>query len=295
RHIYLDSECVSRTRNQYLSEPLAWTNDKIIKLNNFPIWKFIFDLIANNHLTLMLHKVIAYSDDIYNDRADTLAKAGASLDLTSNLDLTNFNRFTFTFPLFYNCFIDGHFKDFILDLQKANQFNKYLLLTRNSTIRHYTALDFIDWSLTSLYLNSKGKSHFTTFKESTFNTFKIKLMFDLLPVLETLKLRKPNLYDPSLTCLICSRPLAFENINHLWSCWYYKPITMRALTACKDLVKRKILKHNPDATFSDLENLDCWTLALSAFDIDAFHLIHRFIPSSLTRSVQVLTRNQQKT
>src|SRR5205823_780719 len=66
-------------------------------------------------------------------------------------------------------------------------------------------------------------------------------------------------------------------------------------TACKDLIKRKILKNNPDATFSDLENLDCWTLALSAFDIDAFHLIRGFIPSSLTRSVQVLTRNQQKT
>src|SRR5207249_2917210 len=41
-HIYLDSECVSRTLIQYLSEPLAWTNDKIVKLNNFLIWKFIF-------------------------------------------------------------------------------------------------------------------------------------------------------------------------------------------------------------------------------------------------------------
>src|SRR5205823_12946561 len=124
-HIYLDSECVSLTLSQYLSEPLAWTNDKIIKLNNFSIWKFIFGLIANNHLSLTLHKVNAHSNDTYNDRADALAKAGASLDLTSNLDLTNFNRFNFTLPLFYNCFIDGHFKDFISGLQHANQFNKY--------------------------------------------------------------------------------------------------------------------------------------------------------------------------
>src|SRR6266498_1298798 len=86
-------------------------------------------------------------------------------------------------------------------------------------------MDYIDWMLTFQSLAPKGKNHFTTFKESSFNTFKLKLMFDLLPVLETLKLRKPNIYDPSFTCVICSRPLAFENINHLWSCWYYKPIT----------------------------------------------------------------------
>src|SRR6266498_1564766 len=128
--------------------------------------------------------------------------AGTSLDLNSNIDLTTFDKFTFTFPLFYNCFINSNLKEFISSLQRANQFNKYLLLIRNSTVRHYTAMDYIDWSLTSQSLNPKGKSHFTTFKESTVNTFKLKLMFDLLPVLETLKLRKLNLYDPSLTCVI---------------------------------------------------------------------------------------------
>ena len=92
-----------------------------------------------------------------------------------------------------------------------------------------------------------------------------------------------------------------EDLNHLWTCRYYRPITIRTLKQCIDLIKKKIHKRRPDANLDVLEGLDCWSLSLRHSDVDAFHLIRGFIPVSLytvinshlndtTRTTKIITK-----
>src|SRR5213078_4466262 len=152
---------------------------------------------------------------------------------------------------------------------------------RCSTVRFYMERDLIDWTQLNNFMMPQGSSLYTNFKESNLKTFRTKLMFDTLPVLENLKQRKPDIYSNTLTCIVCSEPHQMEDLNHLWTCRYYRPITIRTLKQCIDLIKKKIHKRRPDANLDDLDGLDCWSLTLRHSDVNAFHFIRGFIPVSL--------------
>lgn len=75
---YTDSANCIDTFNKYLHSSNISSRRKL-KINNFLIWKLIFELIDKFHLIVSLHKVNAHSNDEYNDQADALAKSGAHI------------------------------------------------------------------------------------------------------------------------------------------------------------------------------------------------------------------------
>ena len=175
-----------------------------------------------------------------------MAKTGASRSHSIDFNYSKFNFIPYV-PLYDSIPILTKLRLFITDIQNAKQFNTFLLLDRYATARFYTADDLIDWPHTHLCLNPKGSSLYTNFKESNLKVFRVKLLTDTLPTLENLKQRRSDLYDTSLTCVICDEPHEYEDINHLWSCRYYRPVTQRILTQCRDLIIKKIHKRRPDA------------------------------------------------
>ena len=84
-----------------------------IKENNLVFWKVLFEIIKQFNINIIFQKVKAYSGDIYNDRADALAKLGCNLeriDIEDNIITERARLFWFD-----HC-IDKNIRQFIKEI-----------------------------------------------------------------------------------------------------------------------------------------------------------------------------------
>ncbi|RIA81426.1 hypothetical protein C1645_837043 [Glomus cerebriforme] len=89
-NVYTDSSSCIHTFNKILN-PLIGTR-KLQKIPNHLIWLGIKYIISFNHLNVILHKVKAHSNILYNDMADNLAKSGTQLPHTLYINFKNLPR-----------------------------------------------------------------------------------------------------------------------------------------------------------------------------------------------------------
>ena len=59
-------------------------------------------------------------------------------------------------------------------------------------------------------------SKFRNFKDHNLKAFNVKKLMDELPVIEKLKIRRPDLYEKELNCVRCNKEK--ETLEHLWEC-----------------------------------------------------------------------------
>src|SRR5215208_2264367 len=183
------------------------TFNPIFKISFYPIWFFVVKLIREKFISIELHKVKAHSNDHYNNVVDALAKTDGPT-LTPNNKLLGH---------YYNIYFNKDIvlippRLFVKDLFRLLDFHNIQLLPH---FKKYSTMD-VDWIRTSFILNDNENNSYTSFKASSIRKFKVKLMFELLPTLEILKLRHPNLYDQSWTCPRCS--CSYETFNHVLTC-----------------------------------------------------------------------------
>src|SRR5436189_242204 len=64
----------------------------------------------------------------------------------------------------------------------------------------------------------KGRtiSKILNFKDHKLKAFNVKKLMNELPILETLKIRRPDLYNEHLKCIRCNEEN--EDLEHLWNC-----------------------------------------------------------------------------
>jgi len=74
-NIFTDSQNCISTYSRFSSTATSSIR-QMLKINNHSIWQCIKIVQARLNLTITLHKVKGHSNDIYNDAADALAKAG---------------------------------------------------------------------------------------------------------------------------------------------------------------------------------------------------------------------------
>ena len=89
------------------------------------------------------------------------------------------------------------------------------------------------------------------FPSSQLRSFKTKLFLGLLPLLELLKQRRPDLYPAHLSCIYCSAPacsdpVAFETWDHLWTCPNRKHLVQIVIAQAKASLIKAISKRAPD-------------------------------------------------
>ena len=271
------------------------TEGKFQKKPNCIIWSLIKRSLDNSNLTIISHKVKAHDGDLYNDRADKLAKLGAASSIDCSIDYQHARHPIPFQPLYFDLPIDKNVRSYVGDLQQAELFNRFLLMARSVIIGSLTAQNAIDWSSTWSVFTPPGSQLVTSFKNHHTKAFRLKLMFDTLPVLEHLKQRRPDLYSANLTCPLCNAPQAYESMNHLWTCNRFKPVTQRILNNFKSFIGKKITKKSPDAILTQLEDFDCWSLTNSATTIDAFYLIRGFLPVELITYITGFTKHRSVT
>ena len=107
------------------------------------IWLTIRYIITNLNLKVKLIKVKRHSNDIYNNKADALAKNRIMKD-----------ELLINIPIFYQILIlyiynnnsmDSTIKKVIVNTNRARNFSSFLNIFRNKTVKQLTKLKHINW------------------------------------------------------------------------------------------------------------------------------------------------------
>jgi len=174
-----------------------------IKENNLVFWEVLFEIIKRFNIKVIFQKVKAHSGDKYNDRADALAKLGCNMD---RIDIDD-NVITERARLFWfdHC-IDKNIRQFIKEVnnQRINIKLESLNRMKDLVSIQQNEKSHIDVDLSMIVLtkedNNDLKPKFLSIKQDKQKAFRIKKLFNELPVMEVLKIRKPQVYKSNFLC-----------------------------------------------------------------------------------------------
>ena len=221
-------------------------------------------------------KIKSHSGDAGNDLADDIAKS-AIIRTESNpdriLDTSNLSVHRLAFrPFFRSISWDGHFRKSLSTLMgfinNANwSLNSYSRkwfdndgqnIIPSSLANNIRSLDdltdfyvennsnFIRWDLTwnlcrTLHHQNRFGPEF-----SRFNSYSIKCLNNILPTIDNLRRRHPNLYDTTWSCHFCGNQ--DETLDHLLKCSSidWSPIINNVVNATNNLMRRLNINSNLD-------------------------------------------------
>ncbi|GET01218.1 hypothetical protein GLOIN_2v1783661 [Rhizophagus clarus] len=127
----------------------------------------------------------------------------------------------------------------------------------------------VDWELTWVALNFSPvhDAFFQAHHALRHYTFKFKLFLDDLPLLETLKLTRPDLYINLLTCHLCRD--RSEDLIHLILCAKRRTVMHQILQTYQNHLFSKLHEAgeladmDPTPMLRKLSSLSCWTISSS--------------------------------
>ena len=230
-----------------------------------------------------------------NDEVDRLAKL-ALVSPQSGFPDARQSAFFSALPSYRHQPIDKNLFHFLKDLYQSQFFGSFLTAGRFRTKARLHELRLIDWPATwsaLAYMKTPFGVQGTTFSTSQFRTFKVKMMLDLLPVLELLKLRRPDLYPASLSCMECSAPTCsdstcLESWDHLWNCPKRAHLVTKIIAQAKQSLFKAIRKRSPDAPLHGVSHNSCWLFHHFGTEVGAFDFMAGFVPTSLVTHISEL-------
>ncbi|GES83764.1 ribonuclease H-like domain-containing protein [Rhizophagus clarus] len=238
--IYTDSKCIIDT---FYYVRLQQSTRKILKVNNFLIWKAISKIIFTHKLDVELRKVKAHSNDQFNDMADKLAKDGTTSNtyIDINPATVNLNAYyTWNLPKAFDqdnvhpLVIDRNIRHAIADITNFQAFNKFLAHYRIEDIRRASFKNAIDWKWTKEWFNHNPVDNMPTSRKLTkFRAWQMKNCSNSLPTMDILQKYNPDLFSNVSLCWHCRS--VNETNQHLWLC----PTILKNI---KPLVKQLTLR-----------------------------------------------------
>jgi len=201
---------------------------------------------------------------------------------THSLRTINYQSFSHHLPLlkWTHTVVESPPRSFMKSCYQVKYFNDFINLTRNNRSFSLTQLDQICWHTTKQFVTFTEDSTSTSFIDSLHVQFKVKCFTSLLPTLNELKVRRPDLYNNhDWTCFNSShmkhfdgsirltRCRAEETADHLWSC----PVTVDKIRV---IIRNTVLRIHADLRSLDkskvsnismdrLMQLECWSLEKS--------------------------------
>ena len=210
-NIFLDSTCAIAAYNKVVEDEYTILKHTY-KKSNYNIWFIIKYIKEQLNLKITLIKVKGHSNNILNDQANFLAKAGNSRPLltfntTSNIKI----NFVYDRQL-----IDTPINKLWKETFNAIQFNHFLDLKRNEATKQLTHNNVIDWKyvLKTFHFNANNEQS-TNFLQSKMTAFKTHIFFKELPTIKHLSHKNHVLYQ-DVKCPSCG--IIDEDQQHLWLC-----------------------------------------------------------------------------
>src|SRR3954463_447469 len=120
--IYTDSQSVIQQFNKFKSiRCFSPSIRPLLKINNYPLWFSLFEVIDEQNLSLILHKVKGHSGDLYNEKVDQLAKN--CLDSAAlTFSLSNLKQYYYRYN---GMCITVPIRPFIKDITQSIIYNKF--------------------------------------------------------------------------------------------------------------------------------------------------------------------------
>ena len=283
--IFTDSSSVisNFTTTQFFLSSSTHLNP-IFKIPNYPLWFYLFSLIKSKHLTLHFTKVKAHSDDSHNNQVDQLAKLDGP-NILINFD----NLDDIIVPFLHNMPILLPTRTTIKYLLQSKRFNDVIQLP------HFAKYQFlnINWNNTFLFLNDNEARAATSYQASYTKKQKLKFMLEMLPSLEVLKKRSPNLYQQNWTCCRCQ--IDSEDFNHIWTCRHSQNLMLSIINSTKnDLVHQLQLLNTSTNDTTSLQRINTasfWNFNYDPNNLCFIDLIKGIVPSDLVEYTHNITHS----
>jgi ribonuclease HI/transcription elongation factor Elf1 len=207
-NIYTDSNNIIE-KYKHLNKIISFRKKR--KIVNYNLWEILFWIQKELALKINFFKVKAHSGDLFNDKADNLAKLGSNEKLPLRIkDIFITQKATLAWmehsvDIDPQKFINNVNNNRIeIGLNNLNRMNNLLNVDKDMSI------DFIN------YIDEKHNQGFFSLKDDNTKSFHIKKLFNELPTMENLKKRNPKIYLKSFNCPRCDKDK--ETLSHLWNC-----------------------------------------------------------------------------
>ena len=166
-------------------------------------------------ISVNLHKVKAHDNNKWNDRADEEANKGRDGEIIRIRNALSNYKYQLNH---FNLDIDKNPRKFIKDASSLIIDKEFKDLQRNEDIDNVTNLKFSIKVINEKYRKKRLTtiSKFRNFKDHNLKAFCVKKFLNELPILEILKVRRPDLYKKDLKCIRCHKEN--ETLEHLWEC-----------------------------------------------------------------------------
>ncbi|GBB95606.1 hypothetical protein RclHR1_25740001, partial [Rhizophagus clarus] len=240
--------------------------------------------VREKRLSVLPVKVKGHDGNYWNDLADSLANSAHQSDDAFPLPEAIFTS-SHNIRLVYDdivcesnsrrLFKAYYQSTFMRDLLSLNRFRFTFCLTDRDDY-------IVDWDLTWFTLNF-SPSHDASFQAqhvSRHFTFKFKLFLDDLPLLEKLKITRPDLYIDLLTCRSCC--LRKEDLMHLILCSKRRTVMHQILQTYQNHLFFKLREAgeladmDPTLLLRKLSSLSCWSISSSNWS--SYALIRGCLP-----------------
>jgi hypothetical protein len=237
----------------------------------------LFSLLAQKHIAISFTKVNAHTDDLFNNKVDKLAKYLPAHQLSINKDHLG--------PGYYLCHqsspVIAPHRLFIKNKIQAVWAESLLSLPHLRPYRDKS----IDWPLLFKILNNEEASCKTSFTGCFKKKFKIKMLLQMLPTLEVVHARIPNIYT-SAQCFRCHSHI--EDFNHLWLCLTNNPplhdiVAKHKISFTTHLQELNTLED--DSLIQEIWSDTIWTSTPTIANYWIIDLLKGIIPLSLSNKV----------
>ncbi|GBC05967.1 hypothetical protein RclHR1_06530007 [Rhizophagus clarus] len=268
--LYTDSQAAIDGLHSCTSS--TFTNSRFYyKTTNFELWASIECCIREKRLSVLPVKVKGHDGNYWNDFADSLANSAHQSDEAFPLSEALI-AYSYNVRLVYDGIVcESNPRRLFKVYYQATYMKDLLSLKRFQFTFCLTDWDdyIVDWDLTWFTLNY-SPSHDASFQAhhaSRHYTFKFKLFLDDLPLLEKLKIIRPDLYIDLLTCRSCC--LRNEDLMHLILCSKRCTVMHHIFQSYQNHLFSKLRETgdlgNVDSTplIRKLSSLSCWSISSS--------------------------------
>src|SRR5260364_171138 len=157
-------------------------------------------------------KVKAHAGVRWNKFADQLAKEATLLNDLWLWPISRQTRWN-TILTWNQIQIEMILRKFIVELKRKFAEGNWLLLKKNPGHDHENLKNDLIWTFSWARFKEMSGQNCTSIKKSTLLTTRVKGFANLLPTLQELHIRRPDLYT-SPNCILC-KSNEKESINHL--------------------------------------------------------------------------------
>lgn len=213
--VELDSLDVVRKYQEQVANRCDTLPRKRLRCNYAGLWATLHRLVCDRAGTVNVKWIRGHRHNQGNIMADAVATQAARtetapwrVDLSVQTDITHF----------------AHFQGQLVETDLRQ------LLKQQSVIRHHQAwtsqrhtksaiadLDDVEWRSTLAHVHDKKPVHtfFSSRKDTRRRTQRIKALYGMLPTMNTMQARHPNLYSDCI-CRVCGT--SEEDNRHVWEC-----------------------------------------------------------------------------